>query len=179
MKLFFDTEFTGLTRDTFLISLAFYGNDGCWFYAEFNDYDESKLSEWHIENVIKKLEFGNIEKYFAEEERKITLKDCKDEIVKHLTAWLKLFDAIEIWADVPHYDWVLLCDLFGGALNLPKNIHYICRDIATLLFAKNIDVDIIRTGFVKDELMNVDLKQHNALFDAMVGKLCYEKLIKM
>ena len=53
--LFFDTEFTGLHKDTTLISLGIVSDDGKKFYAEFTDYDENQCDEWIEENVIKSL----------------------------------------------------------------------------------------------------------------------------
>ena len=38
MKIFFDTEFTGLHKDTSLISIGLVDEDGKTFYAEFLDY---------------------------------------------------------------------------------------------------------------------------------------------
>ena len=44
MKVFFDTEFTGLHRNTTLISIGLVSEDGRTFYAEFNDYDRMPRS---------------------------------------------------------------------------------------------------------------------------------------
>lgn len=55
MKLFFDCEFTGLRKDTTLISLGIVDENGKKFYAEFTDYDERQCGEWIKENVIKNL----------------------------------------------------------------------------------------------------------------------------
>lgn len=43
MKVFFDTEFTGLHQKTTLISIACITEDGKEFYAEFTDYDEAQV----------------------------------------------------------------------------------------------------------------------------------------
>lgn len=53
LKLFFDTEFTGLHKNTTLISLGIVSEDGKKFYAEFQDYDREQCDEWIKENVIK------------------------------------------------------------------------------------------------------------------------------
>ena len=37
MKIFFDTEFTGLHKNTTLISIGLVAENGKKFYAEFND----------------------------------------------------------------------------------------------------------------------------------------------
>ena len=91
--------------------------------------------------------------------------------------------SVEIWSDCLAYDWVLFCELFGGALNknLPNNVYYIPFDICTLFKMKGIDPDISREGYAgmaygegaDDEK---DTK-HNALWDAMVIKGCYERLV--
>lgn len=55
MFLFFDTEFTGLHKDTNLISIGIVSEDGKKFYAEFCDYDRTKCDDWILENVISNL----------------------------------------------------------------------------------------------------------------------------
>lgn len=39
MKIFFDTEFTGLHKDTTLVSIGMVSEDNRQFYAELTDYD--------------------------------------------------------------------------------------------------------------------------------------------
>ena len=41
-KVFLDTEFTGLTKDTDLISIGLYIDEENYFYGEFNDWDKKK-----------------------------------------------------------------------------------------------------------------------------------------
>jgi len=55
MKLFFDTEFTGLHQKTTLISIGIVAETGETFYCELDDYDKSQVDEWIKENVIAKL----------------------------------------------------------------------------------------------------------------------------
>ena len=57
-NLYFDTEFTGLQKDTSLISIGIVSDSGRKFYAEFTDYDKSKVDEWIQDNVIRNLLFG-------------------------------------------------------------------------------------------------------------------------
>ena len=95
-------------------------------------------------------------------------KNEKDEIIP----------SIQIWADVPHYDWVLFCELFGGAFGIPKQIHYMPMDAATLLNIQNIDINIVRTTLIDTEKLPQSLKQHNALYDAYTVKLLVEKYHK-
>ena len=46
MNLYFDTEFTGLHKDTTLISLGIISEDNRTFYAEFSDYNKSQVDNW-------------------------------------------------------------------------------------------------------------------------------------
>ena len=63
MKLFFDTEFTGLRKDTTLISIGIVSEDGRRFYAELTDYNENQCNKWINENVVKNLHLPHIPWY--------------------------------------------------------------------------------------------------------------------
>ena len=169
MKLFFDTEFTGLRQDTTLISIGVVSEDGREFYAELTDYNKSHITPWIQENVIDNL--GNGEGYW---------KGDSEYIGKHLRKWLSQFEAIEMWADVLAYDWILfnelVADFTNGYPQLPANVHYIPMDIATVMRMKGVDPDINREEFAE---MGSSQKKHNALHDAITTKKCYQKLIKL
>ena len=55
MKLFFDTEFTGLHQKTTLISIGLVSETLETFYCELDDYDRNQVDEWIKVNVITKL----------------------------------------------------------------------------------------------------------------------------
>lgn len=177
-KIFIDTEFTGLHQRTTLISLGMVAETGEEFYAEFTDYDKSQLNEWIETNVIKHLELKDGDIKVDEETLKV--KGNKLLVKNELEKWLKKFEVIEIWADVLAYDWVLFCELFGGAFGLPENIFYTPFDLATVLRIKGMVAPENR--YEKDvnrfEFANIDISnQHHALWDARVEMLCYEKLM--
>jgi len=161
MRIYFDTEFTGLHKDTTLISIGMIDEDGREYYAELCDYDREQCDEWIEENVLNNLKGGNF----------IT----KDELKNELTEWLSEYEDVEIWSDCLSYDWVLFNDIFGGAFDIPKNVYYIPFDICTLMKVKGVDPDISREDYAE---MNEKSSKHNALWDAKVIKACYEKLIK-
>ena len=52
-KIFFDCEFTGLHKNTTLISIGLISDCGKTFYAEFTDY---QVDDWIRDNVISKLQ---------------------------------------------------------------------------------------------------------------------------
>lgn len=181
MKIFFDTEFTGLHKDTTLISIGFISEDGKTFYAELNDYDKSQVDDWLQENVIDNLIFKNLDVALPRcpiiGVQDYQMKSNKDAVYSTLEIWLSQFDSVEMWSDCLSYDWVLFCDLFDHAFNIPKNIYYIPFDICTLFKIKGIDPDINREKFAGLEAGKD--RKHNALWDAQVIKACYEKLMKL
>ena len=172
MKVFFDTEFTGLHRNTTLISIGLITEDERTFYAEFNDYDQTQLNDWLRKNVLPYLHFVDIHsttpKLNLENHR---MKANRPMVKQTLTKWLAQFGSIEMWADYPAYDWVLFCDLFDGSFNLPQGMTYNPFDVATLLKANGIDPTIDRRRFV-----GLEATIHNALDDARLAKACYEKV---
>lgn len=186
-KIFLDTEFTGLHQKTTLISLALVAESGEEFYAEFNDYDKTQLA--HLLNnkntkdfftdLLSKCWITN-NKEFERKQNGIYIKGNKEEIRIHLVKWFKQFNAVEIWADVLAYDWVLFCEIFGGAFSIPENIFYAPFDLATAFRIKGfiqpknkLKQDIIRFEFADMDKIN----QHNALIDARVESICYKKLM--
>lgn len=169
MKVFFDTEFTGLHQNTTLISIGLVSEDGKTFYAEFTDYDKKQIDEWLQTNVINNLARSLGELYYMADS---TAYGKKHEVVRELEKWLKQWDSVEIWSDCLSYDWVLFNQLWGHAFKIPKNIYYIPFDICTLMKIKGVDPDISR-----EEYVGTTGAKHNALHDALVIKACYEKLI--
>lgn len=179
-KIFFDTEFTGLHQNTTLISIGFISECGKTFYAEFTDYDKSQVDDWLKENVIAKLNHpnGDVNDCIVTEDRPndMLAYGTTKEIKAYLNKWLSQFDEVEMWSDCLSYDWVLFCQIFGNAFDIPKNVYYTPFDICTLFKVKGIDPDISREQFA-DTLDSNQLKKHNALWDALVIKLCYYKLV--
>ncbi len=180
-KIFFDTEFTGLRQDTTLISIGCVAEDGQCFYAEFTDYDKRQLNDWLKEHVIGALRFDKDIPELPYRTKRPTIEHgyweangTKKEVAEKLREWLAQFKNVEMWSDCLAYDWVLFCDLFGGALGIPANVYYIPFDIATLLKLKGIDPDVNR-----EEYAPFPGHKHFALHDAQVIKACYEKLISL
>jgi hypothetical protein len=171
VRLFFDTEFTGLHQNTTLISIGIVSEDGkSYFYAELDDYDKSQVDDWVEENVIKNLVSNKPEM------SKNLVRGNKEHVRSKLEEFLASFKGktIEFWADVLAYDWVLFCELFGGAMNIPENVDYSPYDLCTLFKAKDIDPDINREKFTG---VDPGGNKHNALFDAEIGRRCYLKLM--
>lgn len=176
MKIFFDTEFTGLHKNTTLISIGLVTEEGRTFYAEFTDYDKSQVDDWIQENVIDNLKYNDSKEILYRSHSSWSMKSHTKFIAKKLKEWLKESGDVEMWSDCLSYDWVLFNDLFGSAFDIPKNVYYIPFDICTLFKLKGVDPDISREKFIKDKIKGI---KHTSLYDALVIKECYEKLIKM
>lgn len=175
-KLFLDTEFTGLHKDTNLISIALVSECGKQFYAEFNDYPIEQLERMGCkDDVLNNLKFNDMRDCcnFENDFTDFLMKDNSKYIARRLTEWLQQFESVEIICDFVAWDWVLFCDLFGGAFNIPKHIFYIPLDICGLFQLKDIDPDINRIDFCG----GIDnYLPHNCLSDAHIIKKCYQLL---
>ena len=165
-KVYFDLEFTGLTRDADIVSAGFVSDltsdNRDELYIEFNDFDIEKCSEWVRDNVLSKLNDP------------ITMD--REGARRTILAWLQSFnDKVLFVVDCGSYDWVLLVDLlFGTSLDMPDYIaHYSPLDLFDLFFLLRQELDFDRSEFAE---MAIFAEAHDALWDARVIKACYEKL---
>jgi hypothetical protein len=199
-KVFLDTEFTGLHKDTTLISIGLIADTGETFYAELNDYDKNQIDEWVRKHVIKNLLYapplkGMAEYWCWDKNNNVRVRGNKQDVGIYLTEWfqailggpLSWIDytgdsrpsivqklSIEIWSDCLSYDWVLFNNLFEfRCVTAPKCVYYIPFDICTYFKLMRIDPDISREKYVG---LPSSASKHNALWDARVIKACFEKL---
>lgn len=176
MKVFFDMEFTGLHQKTTPISIGCIADNDRTFYAEFEDYDKSQLDHWIRKNVIKNLMFDGVGFQVQNMMTNCEMKNNLLHIKANLGMWLESFgEEIEMWSDCLAYDWVLFCELFGGAFKVPDCVNYIPFDICTLFKTEDVDPDINReeyAGFKAE-----DGQKHNALWDAKIIRACYKRLL--
>lgn len=187
-RIFLDAEFTKLHKNADIISIGLITETDRMFYAESTSFGIGQCNDWVKENVLPNLilDDGILTEHSIMAEgcgEIFQIKSSIEQIAYALRAWLPVDKQIEVWGDCLSYDWVLFCDLFGGAEEIPKNIHYIPFDIATLFKAKGLDPDLDRedfTGLAETKILLgenvVSLKKHNALRDAVVIKECHNKL---
>ena len=185
-KLFFDTEFTGLHKDTSLISIGIVSEYGDKFYAEFSDYKKEQADSWIKENIISNLKYNSSDRFLSisclDKKYIYYVKGSVDEIKHQLINWILNiyrnhdFKKLEFWSDCLSWDWVLFVDIFGSSFDLPFYIYPYPMDIVTMFRERNIDPDVNREYFVYKEDKN---GKHNALFDAEVIRDCYYLLKSM
>ena len=178
MKVFFDFEFTGLHKKTTPISLAMMSQDGHEFYAEFTDYDKDQIDGWLIANVLQQLVLPDRMSELAGNIGTVFINGTTPEIAEAAEAWLKQLGRVQMVGDCLAYDWVLFCDLFGGARSLPEFIDYIPVELCTVLEMCRIDPDVNRDdllgvmGYPGNESVCLQLRadglKHNALHDVRV-----------
>lgn len=187
MNLFFDTEFTGLKKNTNLISIGIVAENGKRFYAENCRIitSISHMDKWIEENVIKNTAIGgnkDIEKSLLYDPNTTVI--LYSDIRTGLEKYLSQFDKVQFVSDVCHYDFVLLIDIFGDAFDLPSNVSPVCYDInqdiarwykisQAQAFDKSredIMVDLYGKNIIKGY-------KHNALYDAEVIKAIYDFIV--
>jgi len=194
MNLYFDTEFTGLHKNTTLVSIGIIDEDGRTFYAELGDYDHRQVDDWIEENVISNLRFHkkdgkgwcNCGTLDAGEPNSTTEVYGNHEFVAEaLRDWLRDYEdhdeQVQMVSDVSHYDFVLFVDLFGTAFDLPANINPACHDINQDI-AKFMGIsgkDAFDAS--REVLAGLDAGEgakHNSLWDAKVIKAIYDLFSK-
>ena len=210
MDICIDAEFTGLQHPTSLISLGMVSENDEALYIEFNTFERSQINDWLKENVLDNL-FILKDKHFADCSVEFgyaggqlnnsqswnsgSIAYTENSSAKTLIInWLKQFNEdIQIISDCSSYDWVLFCQIFKGALNLPEFISPYCHDINQDIAnhfgvsdrkAFNLNREKIaipeKTGRVLrnviqdfQNLTGAKDAKHNALWDALVTKECF------
>lgn len=180
-KVHFDTEFTGLHKDTTLISIGLIDEAGRTFYAELGDFDHRQVDEWIQENVINHLRFHgkegkgwcNCSTQVAGEPTSKTEAYGNKEFVGHcLREWFKGYggNEVQMVSDVAHYDMVLFIDLFGTAFDLPPGVNASCHDINQDIarFYNISEHDAFDESREMLAGMTEGAQKHDALWDAKV-----------
>ena len=177
LKVFMDTEFTGLHQNTTLISIGLISETGDYFYAETTDYDEKQADEWIQNNVINNLLYNDEKAVMKTKHTTISdpfsinyvkgynrLMKSSSAIIGHeLNNWLHRESLlrgkqIQIYSDCLSYDWVLFNQLIcedGEALNIPEWVYYIPYDLSTALQVNGIDPDINREKFLGEKFTSI------------------------
>ena len=198
INVYFDCEFTELSRQGQLISIGFTDDHKHQFYAEFNDFDKDNLNEFIKSNVIPALRYDinttdeKLEVYSNEGVHNILMKGNKNQIRDKLNEWFKELilynyetngneDQIQFYTDCYAYDWMLFSELmWGNGFDVPSTFSYIPIDLSTVLWTAGIDPDINREQFLFEDNAEVETPKkfkHNAFWDALIIKHCFDELI--
>lgn len=152
MRVFVDTEFIEDGRTIDLISIGAVREDGRAFYAENAECDRSRASEWVRANVLAKL---------SADQSLMTRREIASAFVEFAG------EKPEFWADFASYDWVVLCQLFGTMMDLPRGWPMFCNDVEQL-----------RASLGDPKLpKQSESAEHNALADARWTREAWEFLL--
>lgn len=117
MIIWFDTEFIDDGKTIDLISIGLVRSDGQSLYLENSECDHSRASQWVRDNVLSRLKGGGSRK-----DRRSIASDILEFVG----------DKPVFWSYFAAYDWVVLCQLYGKMIDLPKGWPMYCRDLKQL-----------------------------------------------
>lgn len=195
-NLFLDFEFTGLRQNAEPISMCLVSELGDRFYAEFCDYDRNLVTDWVKDNVLPALRLSGGVQLHRRQAGNVEMYGDRHRIARDLTEWITKYihkahcKNFRVWVDVGAYDWVLFQSLFGGAFNMPSQIHYIPFDLAQKFDSRGLDADTDREQFLTQNISKLwhdsrftrcgqwalKLPKHSAEKDAHVAWGCWELL---
>lgn len=147
-RIWFDTEFIEDGKTIELVSIGMVREDSATYYAEVDGVDYSRADPWLHKNVFPHLQ-GTRD----------VLKD-RGQIASDIVAFAG--EKPEFWAYYADYDWVVLCQLFGRMIDLPKGWPMFCRDL--------------KQEAGNRELPKQTSAEHHALADALWTKEAHEAL---
>lgn len=152
-RYFIDTEFieNGSTID--LISIGIVAEDGREYYAESNEFDWGKASQWVRENVFPHLNAKFITPKYAIQQDILAFMD------------IEKYGKPELWGYYSAYDHVAFCQLFGTMMDLPKGFPMLTYDLKQWCDALG-----------NPRLPKQEAGEHHALADARWNRLIWQFL---
>ncbi|MBS0409987.1 MAG: 3'-5' exoribonuclease [Proteobacteria bacterium] len=114
MKYFIDTEFIDQPYTLDMISIGLVAEDGREYYAESNEVDWSRASQWTLTHVKPQLDGVGME---------------REKIGYAIRRFCEHDPHPEFWGYFPAHDWVVFCWLFGGMGELPFQFPQHCLDL--------------------------------------------------
>lgn len=164
MRFWLDTEFIEDGRTIDLVSIGIVRQDDREYYAISSEFDPSKAGDWVKRNVLTKL--GD------------TPRRPRAQIRHEIERFVGYEDPTgcaqgrgdrpEFWGYYADYDWVVLCQLFGPMVKLPRGWPMFCRDIKQL--AEDLG---------NPQLPPEGKNEHNALADAWWNRKAWEFLTNL
>jgi len=153
MRYFIDTEFIEDGRTIDLVSIGVVAEDGRELYLEVDPVQVNwdKANPWVLANVRPHLSGRHDVVYL------------KDHIARKLTAFVG--DSPEFWGYYADYDWVVIAQLYGTMMDLPKGWPMFCMDLKQLAVEKG-----------NPRLPDQTSTEHHALNDARWARDAYHYL---
>lgn len=164
MKFFYDTEFYEDGKEIHLISIGIVAQDGRELYLENSNFDWNMvpIDHWLWDNVYPHLEgndsvYGETRFGISERVQDFIVTDSPEE--KH-----------ELWGYYSSYDHVVLAQLWGVMVNLPRGIPMFTHDLKQVI---SMNWEYIEYNLDVDPIPLQDGVEHHALADARWNKKVY------
>jgi len=154
-RFWFDTEFMEDGRTIDLLSIGIVSENNEAYYAINRDADWLNANVWVQANVIPALEPSSEEKFYRH--RGEIAEEVEDFVGAHP----------EFWAYYADYDWVVMCQLFGSMMDLPKTWPMFCLDVKQLAW-------MLGNPKLPEQ---AEADEHHALNDARWTKQAWEFLM--
>ncbi len=150
-RFYLDTEFdeNGVTIE--LISIGMVCENGKEFYKISSEFHPYLCNDWVKQNVLTQLNGPRVKRAAI---RKDLLKFVKENT--------KPGTKPEFWGYYADYDWVVICQLFGTMIKLPKAFPKFCMDLKQAAGERRLPEQ--RDG------------EHHALSDARWVRACVETI---
>lgn len=158
MKFFYDTEFYEDGKQIHLISIGMVSEEGHEFYLENKDFDWDIVPKDHWIQI-------NVRPHLDNNLYGVT----KDRLVYELKDFVqsKSLGNNEFWGYYADYDHVVLAQLFGRMVDMPRGFPWYTLDIKQ---------EAYRLGNPELPDMDEDWQEHHAGFDARWNKKAWEFL---
>ena len=171
---FLDTEFTGEHGKTTIVSLAMITMNGRTLEINFNDYNKKQVSTWLKKNVLTNLKGRSTfssKKAFVKINNFLDCYSSGDKI--NLVTAGKTLD-LSLLFDLYKYAKKNKNSQFHWLHDLPDYLsHGEHLDLNTMFFLAGLK-NVNRENFAK---MRIKRNKHNALYDAIVIRKCFIKLL--
>lgn len=172
-RYWYDCEFIEDGRTIDLISIGIVAEDGREYYAQSQEFNRGKASEWVKANVFPHLKECSTNQAIHELGQCI-FPNCawrlRKQIAQEISGFCnpEQYGNPELWGYYSAYDHVAFCQLFGTMMDLPKGYPMYTRDIKQWCDALG-----------NPQLPEQGKGEHNALADARWNKQAWEFLAEM
>ena len=164
---FLDTEFADVPQEGFGIdffSIGLVRHDGAEYYGVYDGIDEARYSgHWVADHVLAKL---------PPQDQRQSLSTIREGIL-NLFAPAK---EIEVWAHNGSYDFFILARLFGGQLNLRRELkerygieRVTFRDSKELLANRPAHITLPVQDPESEHISIADARQERAIYNALMA----------
>lgn len=172
MRYWYDCEFIEDGQTIDLVSIGVVADDGREYYAISEDFNPKKASQWVKDNVLSHLPARDANPIYSTiaEFHEAKAWRPRKQIAQDLIAFFDVekYGKPELWGYYSAYDHVVLCQLYGPMIDLPKGFPFYTRDIKQWC-----------DSLGNPKLPTQDKGEHHALADARWNKQAWEFLRDM